>query len=134
MLISTVHSSFAEVQSATQDLLEFKDELLTHFLPPPLLIKLTCLFARLYRSFSDLNPPVNELLRLAKLYSSPWSKQTAVMQRLYREGEQKRALLNLAIRRLAIAEKRTQGNTVDFFCCFLKSSLIFCFSNEKQQN
>lgn len=31
------------------------------------------------------------------------------MQRLYREGEQKRALLNLAIRRLAIAEKRTKG-------------------------
>lgn len=31
------------------------------------------------------------------------------MQRLYREGEQKRALLNVAIRRLAVAERRAKG-------------------------
>lgn len=109
VLISTVHTSFAEVHSATHDLLEFKDELLTHHLPPSLLVRVTCLFARFYRAFSDLNPPVNELLRLTKLYASPWNKQTAVMQRLYRENEQKRGLLNVAIRRLAIAERRSKG-------------------------
>ena len=109
VLISTVHTSFAEVYSATQDLLAFKDALLTHHLPSSVLNKLTCLFSRLYRSFSDLNLPVNELLRLVKLYSSSWEKQTQVMQRLYRESEQKRALLNVAIRRLAIADRRASG-------------------------
>lgn len=98
VLIGTCHSAFAEVHSVAQDLDAFKDKLLTHHLPPSLLVELTCLFARLYRSFSDFNTPVNELLRLTKLYSSTWDKQTAVMQRLYRENEQKRALLNLAIR------------------------------------
>lgn len=50
------------------------------------------------------------------------------MQRLYREGEQKRALLNLAIRRLAIAEKRTQGN--NRFFLILK---YFDFFNKKKK-
>jgi hypothetical protein len=108
VLIDTILANFTEVQSVTQDLLKLKDELLTHYLPPSLLFRIAVVFGKVYRSFSDLNTPVNEILRLVKINSSSWEKNNQVLKRLHDMHENKKQMLNIAIRRLALVEKKTK--------------------------
>lgn len=108
VLIETCQTSFSEMQIAIQDMLKLKDELLMHFLPPPLLFKLTVIFGKVFRSFSDLNTPVNEMLRLVKIYSTSWEKNSIVLKKIHDLYENKKQLLNLAIKRLAMVDKKTK--------------------------
>lgn len=108
VLAETCHASFSEMQLALQDMLKLKDELLIHHLPPPLLYRLTIIFGQIFRSFSDLNTPINEILRLIKIYSPSWEKNGTVLKRVHDMYENKKQLLNLAIKRLAIVEKNTK--------------------------
>lgn len=108
VLVDTVFANFTEVQTVVQDLLKLKDELLTHFLPPPLLFKIAVIFGKVYRTFSDLNTPVNEMLRLVKIYSASWEKNSQVLKRLHEAHESKKHMLNIAIKRLAMVEKKSK--------------------------
>lgn len=100
-------SSFAEVQSSTQDLMELKDDLLIQFLPPTLKFKIAVVFGNMYRSLSDLNTPVTELLRLVKIYSAPWEKNSALLKKINDMYETKKQLLNISIKRLTLVDKNT---------------------------
>lgn len=100
-------SSFAEVQSSTQDLMELKDDLLMQFLPPTLKFKIAVVFGNMYRSLSDLNTPVTELLRLVKIYSAPWEKNSALLKKINDMYETKKQLLNISIKRLTLVDKNT---------------------------
>lgn len=108
ILIETCLTSFTEMQIAIQDMLKFKDELLLHFLPPPLIFKLTIIIGKVFRSFSDLNTPVNEIIRLVKIYSSSWEKNSIILKKIHDMYENKKQLLNLAIKRLAMVDKKTK--------------------------
>ena len=107
-LIDMVVTSFSEVQGTVQDLLQLKDDLLLSYLPPPLLFKIAIVFGNAYRTFSDLNTPVFELLRLVKIFSVSWEKNSAILKKLHDMYEQKKQLLNIAIKRLALVEKKTK--------------------------
>lgn len=108
VLVDTMLTNFSEVQLAMQDLLKLKDELLLHFLPPPLLFKLAVVFGKVFRVYSDLNTPVSEMLRLVKIYSASWEKNSAVLKRLHEMYENKKQMLNIAIKRLAQVDKKTK--------------------------
>jgi hypothetical protein len=55
-----------------------------------------------------MNGPVFELLRLVHIFSATWEKQSIQMQKLNDAYENKKHLLNIAIKRLAISDKRTK--------------------------
>ena len=98
----------SEVQGSLQDLFNFKDELLLHQLPPPLLFRLAVVVGKVYRAFSDMNTPVNELVRLVRIYSLPLDQNSFALKRLHEMYNIKKQMLNISIRRLAVVEKKTK--------------------------
>eukprot|EP00731_Ephydatia_muelleri_P023170 Em0015g753a len=64
VLCDTVNSSLMMLDHAVHEFLDLKDELLKHTLPSQLLLQLTLISAKVFRSFSDLCVPVGELSRL----------------------------------------------------------------------
>lgn len=101
-------NNFSEVQISVQDLLQLKDDILLHYLPPPLLFRIAVVFGKVYRNFSDLNTPVCEMLRLVKIFSATWEKNSAVLKKLHDMYETKKQMLNIAIKRLALVDKKTK--------------------------
>ncbi len=79
-----------------------------NFLPPPLLFRIAVVFGNLYRAFSDLNTPVYEMLRLVKIFSASWEKNSQLLKKISDLHENKKQLLNIAIKRLANVDKKTK--------------------------
>ena len=107
-LIDTVLTNFSESQLSIQNLLKLKDELLQHYLPPPLLFRIAVVFGQVFRTFSDLNISVSEMLRLVKIFSAPWEKNSAVLKKIQDMYENKKIMLNIAIKRLALVDRKTK--------------------------
>lgn len=107
ILCDGVINSLSEVQATLQELYQLKDSLLQCFLPAPLLFKVAVIFGKVFRAFSDMNTPVNELIRLVRIYSQPWDQNSVALRRLYSLYDAKKQMLNIAIKRLASIDKRT---------------------------
>ena len=107
-LCDLVATNFSEVQLALQELLQLKDDLLMHFLPPPLLFRIAVVAGNVYRAFSDLNTPIFETMRLVRIFSVTWEKNSAMLKKIHEMYENKKQLLNIAIKRLALVEKKTK--------------------------
>jgi hypothetical protein len=107
-LIDNVLTSFSEVQLSVQELMQLKDDLLMYYLPPPLLFRIAVVFGKVFRNFSDLNTPVTELMRLVKIFSASWEKNGAILKKLNDMYENKKQLLNIAIKRLSAVEKKSK--------------------------
>ncbi|KAK3576344.1 hypothetical protein CHS0354_039278 [Potamilus streckersoni] len=108
ILCDGVVNSIALVHTALEELLEMKDELLRHSLPPTMLIKLATISGKLFRSVSDLNNPVNEMVRLVRVYSTPWEEKSAALKKLHEEYETKQRQLNIAIKRLQLVDAHSK--------------------------
>ena len=108
ILCDGVINSLSETQATLQDLLQLKDSLLLHYLPPPLLFRFAIVVGKVYRSFSDMNTPVNELVRLVRLYSLPWDQNSIALKKLHDMFENKKHMLNIAIKRLTMVDKKTK--------------------------
>ncbi|KAK7503175.1 hypothetical protein BaRGS_00005440 [Batillaria attramentaria] len=98
-------NAMALVHSALKELLDFKDELLQHSLPPTVLIHLAMTSSKLFRSVSDLSMPANELVRLVRVYSTPWEEKSAALKKLHEDYESKQRQLNIAIKRLQLSKR-----------------------------
>ncbi|KAK3096492.1 hypothetical protein FSP39_000692 [Pinctada imbricata] len=98
----------ALMQVSLLELLEMKDEMLKHALPPPLLIKLATVTGKVFRSVSDLNMPVNELVRLVRVYSTPWEEKSAALKKLHEDYESKQRQLNIAVKRLQLVDAHSK--------------------------
>jgi hypothetical protein len=107
-LIDNVLTSFSEVQLSVQELMQLKDDLLMYYLPPPLLFRIAVVFGKVFRNFSDLNTPVTEMMRLVKIFSASWEKNGAILKKLNDMYENKKQLLNIAIKRLSAVEKKSK--------------------------
>lgn len=55
-------------------------------------------------SVSDANMPVNELVRLVRVYSTPWEEKSAALKKLHEDYESNQRQLNIAIKRLKLVE------------------------------
>ncbi|XP_005097136.1 uncharacterized protein LOC101862724 isoform X2 [Aplysia californica] len=107
-LCDGVLNAMALVHEALQDLLDLKDEMLQHSLPPPLLIQLAMVSGRVFRSISDLGMPVGELVRLVRVYSTPWEEKSTALKKLHEDYESKQRQLNIAIKRLQLVDSHSK--------------------------
>ncbi|GFS13780.1 histone-lysine N-methyltransferase SETD1B-A-like [Elysia marginata] len=107
-LCDGVLSAMAIVHDALQDLLEMKDEMLKHSLPPTVLIQLAMVSGRVFRSISDLGMPVSELVRMVRVYSTPWEEKSAALKKLHEDYESKQRQLNIAIKRLQLVDAHSK--------------------------
>ncbi|XP_071792305.1 uncharacterized protein [Asterias amurensis] len=108
MLCDGVLNSIALVQSALAEFLNLKDELLLHALPPSLMARLTMIAGRLFRSTTDLYTPTSELVRLVRVYSVSWEQKSLALKKLHSDYESKHKQLNIAIRRLQLADAQAR--------------------------
>lgn len=108
ILCDGVNNAMALLHTAMEELLEMKDEMLRHQLPPTLLIKLATNTGKVFRSVSDLNMPVNELVRLVRVYSTPWEEKSAALKKLHEDYEAKQRQLNIAIKRLQLVDAHSK--------------------------
>ncbi|XP_060085801.1 protein piccolo-like [Ylistrum balloti] len=107
-LCDGVLNSMALVHGSIRELLDMKDEMLKHALPPTLLIKLATITGKVFRSISDLNMPVNELVRLVHVYSTPWEEKSTALKKLHEDYESKQRQLNIAIKRLQLVDAHSK--------------------------
>lgn len=63
--------------------------------------------------------PVNELVRLVRVYSTPWEEKSAALKKLHEDYEAKQRQLNIAIKRLQLVDAH-----VSIFLSCLFSFLI----------
>lgn len=71
-------------------------------------------------SISDLNMTVNELVRLVRLFSTPWEEKSAALKKLHEDYESKQRQLNIAIKRLQLVDAHVRIS-------FLFSILMMCY-------
>lgn len=48
--------------------------------------------------------PVNELVRLVRVYSTPWEEKSAALKKLHEDYENKQRQLNIAVKRLQLVD------------------------------
>lgn len=101
-LCDGVQNCLALFQASLSELIAVKDELLKHALPPSLLLKIVLVTGKLFRSSSDLSVPITELLRMVKLYSTPWETKSASLKKLHDDYENKQRQLNVALQKLVL--------------------------------
>lgn len=53
---------------------------------------------------NDLDSSVNELVRLVRVYSTPWEEKSAALKKLHEDYEIKQRQLNIAIKRLQLVD------------------------------
>lgn len=68
----------------------------------------------LFSSVSDMNMPVNELLRLVRVYSTPWEEKSAALKKLHEDYEAKQRQLNIAIKRLQLVDAHVRNVKIIF--------------------
>ncbi|KAL5009495.1 hypothetical protein ScPMuIL_011800 [Solemya velum] len=107
-LTDGVVNSMALVHSALQELLELKDKLLDHALPPNVLVAIAVTTGKVFRSISDVQMPVNELVRMVRLYSIPWEEKSTALKKLHENYEVKQRQLNKAINRLKLVDSHSK--------------------------
>ena len=64
-----------------------------------------------FPSVSDLGMPVNELVRLVRVYSTPWEEKSAALKKLHEDYESKQRQLNIAIKRLQLVDAHVSSKT-----------------------
>ncbi|PFX30429.1 uncharacterized protein LOC111323577 [Stylophora pistillata] len=101
-LCEGVQNCLALFQTSLSELLAIKDELLKHALPPSLLLKVALVTGKLFRSSSDLSVPITELVRMVKLFSTPWETKSAALKKLHEDYENKQRQLNVALQKLVL--------------------------------
>lgn len=55
-------------------------------------------------SISDLGMPVEELVRLVRVYATPWEEKSAALKKLHEDYDSKQRQLNIAIKRLQLVD------------------------------
>ncbi|KAK6472457.1 hypothetical protein HHUSO_G28198 [Huso huso] len=82
-LCSELLSAISLLNTSMSEILDLKEELLSHTLPGSLLIRLAVATGRLFRSCCDVFTPGSELVRLVRRYSAPWEQSREVLQKLH---------------------------------------------------
>ena len=68
-------------------------------------------------SISDLGMPVSELVRMVRVYSTPWEEKSAALKKLHEDYESKQRQLNIAIKRLQLVDAHVRAQ-VAILCGF----------------
>lgn len=61
---------------------------------------------------SDLQNPSNELIRMVRLYSTPWEEKSAALKKLHEDYNSKKEQLNIAIKKLQLIDAHVSSRHV----------------------
>lgn len=70
--------------------------------------------------------PVNELVRLVRVYSTPWEEKSAALKKLHEDYENKQRQLNIAVKRLQLVDAHVR-------CVCFKNYIKIYFRIKKLQ-
>ncbi|KAI8519166.1 hypothetical protein Bbelb_024230 [Branchiostoma belcheri] len=107
-LCDGILSAVSLLSNSLQEVIDLKDELLEHSLPPNVLVRLAIVSGKIFRSVTDLNVPVTELVRLVRVYSEPWDEKSEALKKLHADYESKKRQLNIAIKRLQLVDAHSK--------------------------
>ncbi|XP_058858420.1 uncharacterized protein LOC131701871 [Acipenser ruthenus] len=107
-LCSELLSAISLLNTSMSEILDLKEELLSHTLPGSLLIRLAVATGRLFRSCCDVFTPGSELVRLVRRYSAPWEQSREVLQKLHAHTDRSQGLLSVAVRRLQLLDANSR--------------------------
>ncbi|KAL5249075.1 hypothetical protein ACHWQZ_G018046 [Mnemiopsis leidyi] len=82
------------------NVLDLKNEILKHPIPPSLMLKLTVCHSELFRSQADLMAPVRELVRLVTVYKHSLEEKSIALKRIDGENERRKVELDIAVKKL----------------------------------
>ena len=94
--------------NALDDVLSIKNELNEHFLPSNLLLTLSLITAQLQRAMIDMSLQGKELIRLVRLYSTPWKDKSEALKQLHKDYQKKQHKLDVALQKCAVLDNRVQ--------------------------
>ena len=57
----------------------------------------------------DMQNPVNELLRMVRLYSTPWEEKSAALKKLHEDYNSKKEQLNIAVKKLQLIDAHVRA-------------------------
>lgn len=63
-------------------------------------------------STNDLQTPVNELVRLVRVFSVSWEEKSAALKKLHNDYESKHKQLNIAVRRLQLLDAQVWSDNL----------------------
>ncbi|KAJ1328343.1 hypothetical protein BSLG_010075 [Batrachochytrium salamandrivorans] len=99
-LCNELLTTLAELETSLEDITSWKDDFLKQSVPSHIKLELTILFARLFRSKSDLHEPFFELIKAVRLYSRPWMEKRNALYKLQEEYQRNHEVVDIAIRKL----------------------------------
>ncbi|KAI8593918.1 hypothetical protein BDZ88DRAFT_401957 [Geranomyces variabilis] len=89
-----------EFETALEEMTIWKDDFLKQTVPSNIKLQLTLLFARLFRSKSDLHEPMFELIKQVRVYSRPWLNKSFSLVELEKDYQRQCHLIDVAIRKM----------------------------------
>lgn len=69
--------------------------------------------------------PVNELVRLVRVYSTPWEEKSAALKKLHEDYEAKQRQLNIAIKRLQLVDAHVRSIHIYIFTKFVMAVHVY---------
>ncbi|KAF6026848.1 hypothetical protein EB796_014832 [Bugula neritina] len=104
VLCDGVLNSTSLLHESMNNFMSVKDTLLEHTLPPSVLLTLSITSSKLFRSITDLNEPIQELIRLVRIFSTPWEEKSAALKKMHEDFHIKNRQLDVAVRRLTLLD------------------------------
>ncbi|KAJ3011207.1 hypothetical protein HKX48_006972 [Thoreauomyces humboldtii] len=89
-----------EFETALEEMTIWKDDFLKQTVPSNIKLQLTLLFARLFRSKSDLHEPMFELIKQVRVYSRPWLNKSFSLLALEKDYQRQCHMIDVAIRKM----------------------------------
>ncbi|KAJ3048385.1 hypothetical protein HK097_010621 [Rhizophlyctis rosea] len=111
-LCSEMLSVVGEFETALEDMTMWKDDFLKQQVPSNVKLHLTLLFARLFRSKSDMHEPMFELIKQVRLYSRPWLDKRFALVELEKDWQRQNHILNIAIRKLEKLQMQREASCI----------------------
>ncbi|KAJ3294253.1 dimethyladenosine transferase, partial [Borealophlyctis nickersoniae] len=99
-LCNELLSVVGEFETALEEMTIWKDDFLKQTVPANVKLQLTLLFAKLFRSKSDMHEPMFELIKQVRLYSRPWLNKRSALLELEKDHQRQNHVMNIAIRKL----------------------------------
>ncbi|KAJ3415368.1 hypothetical protein HDV05_005105 [Chytridiales sp. JEL 0842] len=99
-LCNEILSTLGDFEAALEEMTLWKDDFLTQTVPANVKLQLTLLFARLFRSKSEIHEPLFELLKQVRLYSRPWMNKQYALLELEKDYQRQGNVLDVAIKKL----------------------------------
>jgi len=105
-LCSRVMNGFNLLSASFTDLIDIKDELVEHDLPPKFLLTFVVTIGKIFRGLTDMENPLSELTRLVELFSIPWKKRSITLKKLHEDNEAIKRELDISLRKLNLMSEK----------------------------